>query len=217
LFISAKPNPSSYNGFDLLTNLLLTNGKDVKMKKIILMLSILAVVVLCYSCSSFYYANSITHGLAQNIYTLGSEESFILTKYTTDKPVTFSDCSKECDAIGRGQHWQARSVRVSSYNTCTCADLQWDISYQISSRNLAYLSNTSTNDDCSRLAFSSGYLEYIYYDGKCYVKNKFYSIGTDMTKIECQERANQTAPENGFVYVAKTQSCYVVENKSRYK
>jgi len=178
------------------------------MKKVILMLSMLAVVVLCYSCAS----NWIASGRAQSVatttsftITLGDRDGYSHREYTKDNPVTYSECVGYCnDKCRRGGLQPARKVDVFRYNECYCIDVPYDLSRE----NLTYLGNTSSDDECSRLALTSGYLRYCYIDGKCSGKIRYESVGTAMTKKECQEIVKQTAPQAGAIYVAKTQQCY---------
>jgi len=180
------------------------------MKKIILMLTLLIVVVLCYSCNSFVYGGAITSGYANSINEYESQGTNCVN-INDCKNTTYSDCVRWCNEFCRNVGAPpARRISLDTegdLKVCRCDSIPRDLS------NLPYIGTTSSEDECRRFAVSSGYLSSHYKYGKCYVDNKFYSIGTDMTKIGCQELARQTEPRKGVVYVDKTQTCYVVETR----
>jgi len=178
------------------------------MKKGILVSIVLALVVLCCGCMSFNFGRAIAYGQADPI-TLYT--SFVVTNCSPPscKVETYSDCISLCNRDCRNLKMPpARKISIVEYGgkkNCMCEEIPLDLSH------LSYVGTTSSDDECSRLAFTSGYLGYHYNYGKCSADNKFYSIGIGMTKIECQERVKQTEPDKVFAYVAKTQTCYVVE------
>jgi len=181
------------------------------MKKVIQMLSMLAVVVLCYSCASDFIASGRAMGTSTTddyIIELGKSHYGRQGRdYTDENPVTYSECVGHCNDICRLRSLpcpgEVRTLGPSP-SRCYCGKVPVDVL----DPSLTYLDNTSSANECSRLAFTSGYLRYNYNNGKCYAKTRYESVGTAMTKKECQEIVKEMAPKASAIYVAKTQQCY---------
>jgi len=172
------------------------------------MLGILVVVVLCYSCASDWIASGRAMGTSTtDDYILGLDyrDGRGQRKYTNENPVTYSECVGYCNDNCRLRSLPCTGeIRTYEPSACYCGKVPVDVL----DPSLTYLDNTSSADECSRLAFTSGYLRYNYNNGKCYAKTRYESVGTAMTKEDCQEIVKQTAPKAGAIYVAKTQQCY---------
>lgn len=177
------------------------------MKKVILMLTLLALVVLCYTCAgmnSYLLSKGFKEGVAQ------PGRTTFTRSLNTNEPMSYSKCASFCANECRELGVSAAGVKAkASGNSCMCDSIPRNLSHVIN------VGEASTANECSVMAGEAGYLTYFYNPGtnRCGGERKVANIGTTETQKECIALAKKQGYPSEVIYLPDTKKCFGVEGE----